>query len=160
MDETESDSESDSKQYERQYRGRNERLQSVIDALAERDPAAIRDHGGKSAVADDLGVDRNRIYYVLDRWSHLVKWRRQQNADPLDPGAVKAAYGDDMAALATPVPDGAGSVTVSVDLQLDDAFRAIKMLPSDLGLNLYAQILSRADELPDDIERILQSDSD
>lgn len=126
-----------------QYEQRNEHLRNVIDVLAQYDTAELDEFGMKAQIAREHGVEQHRIHYVLSNYAEAVQWRRRANADPMDPEAVKAAYDDDtLREMATVASDGAGDVTVTVELSLDEVFRAIKLLPSDLGLNLYTQVLS------------------
>lgn len=135
---------------EQRYHGRNEQLQRVIDACAQR--RDLDQHGVKAEIADELGVDRSRVYYVLDRWRELVRWRRSQMANPLDTDAVKAAYDDEalaeMAASGEIAADGTSQVTVPIELSLDESFRAIKLLPGDLGMKVFAQLMQKAEDLP------------
>lgn len=168
MDETttNSDSFSDS-EYERleaQFQSRNEPLQHVIDVLAEYEESTIEAHGQKAEIAREHDIEQHRIHYVLNHWADLVAYRRHANRDPLDPEAVKAAYDDPtMQAMAgqqgVPVADGAGDLRVNVELTLDEVFRAIKLLPGDLGLKVYSQALS-ADIPRGQIRRILERDSE
>lgn len=134
--------------HEQTYRERNDAIQHTIDVLAQYDPAEIDEYGTKAEIAREHGVAQHRIHYVLNRWDELVTHRRRMNADPLDSDAVKAAYDDDtLAAMAgqEPVADGAGDIEVDIRMTLDEVFRAIKLLPGDLGLNVYVQTLSELD---------------
>lgn len=146
---------------EEQYQDRNEAIRHVIDVLASYDSARFDNHGFKSEVAREHDLERHRIYYVLKHWDHLVSYRRVANTDPLDPDAVKAAYEDDtlgeMAAQRA-VADGAGDITIDVEFTLDEVFRAIKLLPGDLGLKVYAQTLG-SDLDRGEVRRILESGS-
>lgn len=144
------------KKYEEQYEQRKESLRVTIDACAER--SDLDQHGVKAEIARDIGVKQSKVHYVLDEWEHLVKWRRNMMADPLDTEAVKAAYDDDtMKAMAdgSVMADGTGSVTVDIEFSLDEAYRAMKLLPGDLGYEVYLQLLES--DLPRaQIRRILQ----
>lgn len=143
--------EDDIETYEAEYEDRNERLQYVIDVLAQYDQAYIDAQGSKAEIADEHDLDQNRMYYVLENWDHLVNWRRRAMANPVDPEAVQKAYDDpELAAMASQeaVADGMGDIKVNVTLSVDQAFRAIKLLPGDLGLHVFGQVLEQADELP------------
>lgn len=143
--------EQDIDEYEQQYDARKASLQQVIDILAQHDKGEIEAFGGKAHIAEENDIETHRIQYVLDRWDHLVKWRRHQLADPLDPDAVKAAYDDEtMKAMAGEglVADGMGEVTVNVTYSLDEAFRVVKLLPGDLGITTFGQIMEQAGEIP------------
>lgn len=133
---------------EGQYENRNESLRAAIDALAQHSRAELDQHGAKARAAREAGVEDHKIHYVLDRWDHLVEWRRNANADPLDPGAVSQAYDDDfmagMASEGARVADGAGDVRVPIELTLGEAFRAMKLLPGDLGMTVFAQVLEKS----------------
>lgn len=135
-------------EYEEQYDNRKGSLQHVIDVLAQHDRADVEAHGGKARIARENDVESHRIQYVLDRWDHLVDWRRHQFADPLDPNAVKAAYDDEtMQQMAQVAADGMGGIQVDVTFSLDQAFRVVKLLPGDLGIHAFTQILQQADEI-------------
>jgi hypothetical protein len=128
---------------QRQYSERNELLQQVIDVLAGYDPSEINKFGMKSQIARDHDIERHRIHYVMSNYTAAVQWRRRANADPTDNQAVKAAYTDDtLRDMASVASDGAGDIRVSVELSLDEVFRAIKLLPGDLGLKVYTQVLA------------------
>lgn len=145
---------------EAEYEKRNEPLQHVIDVLAQYEKSEIEEHGMKAEIAREHDIEQHRIHYVLNRWSELVAYRRHANRDPLDPEAVKAAYEDDtmqaMAGQSEAVADGASAIRVDVELTLDEVFRAIKLLPGDLGLKVYSQALS-ADIPRSEIRAILES---
>jgi hypothetical protein len=129
---------------EAQFQNRNEAIRHVIDVLAQYDESELDEHGKKSEVAREHGIEQHRIYYVLNHWEELVSYRRFANSDPLDPNAVKAAYDDDVLgemAASEPVADGAGDIQIDITLTLDEVFRAIKLLPGDLGLKVYGQTL-------------------
>lgn len=128
------------------YENRNETIRHAIDALAAYDPGVIQSHGMKTEIARTNDLEPHRIYYVLDRWQDLVEYRRHAATDPLDSEAVTASYDDEtMQALSqrTPVADGAGDIRIDITLTLDEVFRAIKLLPGDLGLKVYSQTLSQ-----------------
>lgn len=146
---------------EAEYQSRNESIRHTIDVLAQYDTAELDEHGKKSEIAREHDIETHRIYYVLNHWKDLVGYRRHANTDPLDPEAVKAAYDDDtMQALAgqQPVADGAGNINIQITLTLDEVFRAIKLLPGDLGLKVYSQALS-ADIPRSEIRAILEADN-
>lgn len=152
--------ESEYERLEAQYQSRKATLQHVIDVLASYEDSTLESHGTKAEVAREHDIEQHRIHYVLNHWADLVRYRRHANRDPLDPESVKAAYEDDtMRAMAeagrAPVADGAGDLRVDVELTLDEVFRAIKLLPGDLGLKVYSQALS-ADIPRDQIRRILE----
>lgn len=155
-------SDSEYEQLEAQYEKRNEQLQYVIDIVAGYTTDELSEHGMKTQIAEEHGVEQHRIYYVLNHWNDLVKLRRHGNRDPLDPEAVKAAYDDEtmkaMASQGQPVADGAGDIMVNVELSLDEVFRAIKLLPGDLGLKVYSQALS-ADIPRSDVRALLERDN-
>lgn len=182
------------------YESRNERLQQVIDALAEHEEAEYDVHGFKSELAEENDFDKQRIYYVLENWNDLVKWRRHANRNPLDPHISEKAYDDpEMQSMATgkeveywecpscnkefdtskklaghmggsgcvkpddwslesakrttntgkmPVADGAGGISIEVELQLDEIFRCMKLLPSDLGMRFFSQTLESSADIP------------
>lgn len=124
------------------YENRNEAIQHTIDVLAGYDQETIEQFGMKTQIAEEHGLEAHRIHYVLNRYENVLQWRRRANLDPTDPEAVKAAYDDDTLREMAAVTDGAGDVTVQVELSLDEVFRAIKLLPGDLGLKVYTQVLS------------------
>lgn len=132
------------------YEQRNESMRAIIDALAERDD--LDAWGVKAEVAQEIGVDEHRVYYVLDEWEELVQWRRASNRDPLDTDAVKEAYDDDtmraMAESGEMVADGMGNIRVDVEFTLDEAFRAMKLLPSDLGMKVFREVIEDTDKVP------------
>lgn len=138
-------SDSDLEDREAEYQKRNEPLQHVIDILAEYEESEIEEHGTKAQIARENDIEQHRIHYVLNRWNDLVRYRRFANRDPLDPAAVKAGYEDEtmraMAGQSEAVADGASAIRVDVELTLDEVFRAIKLLPGDLGLKVYGQTL-------------------
>lgn len=144
-----------------QYEHRNEGLRTAIDALAARDPAYLEQYGAIAEVARENDLEAHRVRYAYQNWPDLVKHRRAANLDPLDPKAVKAGYDDEhLQQMAldgrVAVADGMGEVTVDVELGLDEAFRAIKLLPGDLGGTFFAQIIEQAPNLPrDDLRRVL-----
>lgn len=131
---------------EEEYQNRNDALRHTIDVLASYGQSEIDEFGKKTEIAEEHDVDTQRIHYVLNNYQHLVNYRRNANRDPLNPDAVKEAYQDEtlkaMAGEATAVTDGAGEISVEVELSLDEVFRAIKLLPGDLGLKVYSQVLS------------------
>lgn len=137
---------------EAQYLGRKEPLRQAIDAVAQRDPAEMEERGTIVEVAEEAGVEDHQVRYVMDRWEHLVDWRRANIANPIDPEVVRHAYDDEflgeMAAAAEPVADGMGEITVTLDVPLDKAFRMIKLLPGDLGIDIFGQLLEQSGELP------------
>ena len=149
----------DTPNYELQFESRNERLREVIDTLAQYEQAELAKYGKKKEIADEHDLERGRITYVLDRWDALVEHRRRANTDPLDPDAVRAAYDDDTLremSGKTPMTDGAGDITVDIELGLDQVFRSIKLLPGDLGLTFYAQTLTY--DLPrEEVRRLLDA---
>lgn len=125
---------------EAEYENRNGALQTTIDALAEYEREEIEEFGAKAEIAREHGVEQHQIHYVLNHWRHLVRHRRSLMRDPVEPEAVKAAYEDEtMKQLAE--SDG-GETVVSIELTLDEAFRAMKLLPGDMGLNVYRQLLT------------------
>lgn len=144
---------------EEQYESRSESIQYAIDVLSQYEQSELDEYGAKAEIAREHDVDQHRIHYVLRHYQELVDWRRNANRDPLDPDAVKQAYDDEtMQALAEnkPVPDGAGGVTVEIELGLDEVFRAVKLLPGDLGLKVYVQTL-QAEGIPrSELRRILE----
>lgn len=165
---SEMDSDND---YEAQYEARNEHLRNVIDILAGYDATELVQYGAKTQIADAHDIEDHRVHYVLNHWDGLVKWRRAANLDPLSPDVVESAYDDPvMTALAGGtvdeddkpdedtqlVADGASSVTVNLEFNLAEVFRAVKLLPSDLGLKMYAQTLE-ADLPRAEIQQILQA---
>jgi len=125
---------------EAEYEKRNNPIQQTIDALAQYERGEIEEHGKKAEIAREHGVEQHRIHYVLNHWEELVKHRRAMMRDPVEPEAVKASYEDEtMQQLAA--SDG-GKTMVSIELTLDEAFRAMKLLPGDMGLNVYRQLLT------------------
>lgn len=142
------------------YQDRNDALRRVIDVLASFEREELSEFGAKSEIAREHDIERHRIDYVLNHWPELVEYRRQANRNPLDSDAMQSAYDDEtMQAMVSqePVADGAGSIRVNVEFTLDEVFRAIKLLPGDLGLKVYSQTLS-ADIPHDQIRAILESD--
>lgn len=132
-----------------EFENRPEQIRYTIDVLAQYDPTELNEFGKKAELIDEHDLDENRVYYVLDNWAHLVDWRRVANSDPLDPAAVTAAYADEaLADMATLEADGMGQITVQIGLRLDEAFRAIKLLPGDLGMKLFGQILEQSGDIP------------
>jgi len=125
---------------EAQYEKRNEPIQRTIDALAQYESSEIEQHGMKAEIARKHGLDADRIHYVLNRYDDLVRYRRSMMRSPVDPEAVKASYEDEtMRQLAA--SDG-GDAVVSIDFTLDEAFRVMKLLPGDMGLKVYRQLLT------------------
>lgn len=125
---------------EQQYENLNAPLQQTVDALAQYEPGQIEQHGMKTQISREHDVETHRIHYILNQYDNVVSYRRHHLRNPVEPDAVKAAYDDEtMQQLA--VSDG-GEVTVSIDFTLDEAFRAMKLLPGDMGLNVYRQLLS------------------
>lgn len=132
------------------YAKRNETIRAIIDECA-----AVEDldeWGVKSEIAREVGVGDSRVHYVINEWGDLIQWRRNANRDPLEPEAVKEAYEDEtlqaMAGQGEVVADGMGNVQVSVDFSLDEAFRAIKLLPGDLGMRVFTEVIEEADHIP------------
>jgi hypothetical protein len=135
------DDEAEVEQLESQYNNLKPVLQQTVDAVAQYEPHEIEQHGMKTQIAREHGVDDHRIHYVLNHYNNIVKFRRGRMRSPVEPNAVKAAYEDEtMQQLA--MSDG-GKATVSIDFTLDEAFRAMKLLPGDLGLDVYRQLLSQ-----------------
>lgn len=127
-----------------QYESRNERIQETIDVLAANPD--YDEYGRKAELAREYDLEDHRIGYVLDRYEHLVDWRRNADLDPLSPEAVKEAYDDEhLAAMVGDEPvavsDG-GQGTVTIEFQLDEAFRAMKLLPGDLGMKVFTQVIT------------------
>lgn len=136
---------------ETEFENRNESIRHTIDVLAQYDPGVLNTPGKKAEIIRSHDLDENRVYYVLDKWAHLVTWRRVANSDPLDSDAVRAAYEDEtMKQMAGITADGMGDITVTGTFHLDEAFRAIKLLPGDLGMKLFGQILEQSDDIPRD----------
>lgn len=140
----------DETDYAELYEDRSETIRAIVDECA-----AVEDldeWGVKSEIAREVGVGSSHVHYVINEWGELIDWRRASNRNPLDPEAVKQAYDDEamqaMAGQGEVVADGMGDVTVDVSFSLDEAFRAIKLLPGDLGMRVFTQILQDADELP------------
>lgn len=125
---------------EAEYLKRNGPLQTTIDALAEYEPKQIEEHGMKKQIARDYDVEYHRINYVLNHHPQLVRWRRARMRDPVEPDAVKAAYEDET--LQQLAASDGGQPVVSVEFTLDEAFRAMKLLPGDMGLAVYRQLLT------------------
>lgn len=136
--------------YAELYEKRNETIRAIIDECA-----AVEDldeWGIKSEIAREIGVNDSRVHYVINEWGDLIDWRRSAGRNPLEPEAVKQAYDDEtlqaMAGEGEVVADGMGDVQVEVGFTLDEAFRAIKLLPGDLGMRVFTEVLEEADELP------------
>jgi hypothetical protein len=125
---------------EAQFESRNNPIQQTIDALAQYEKSEIEEHGMKAQIAREHGLEEHRVHYVLSHYRNLVRHRRSLSRDPVDPDAVKAAY-DDETMKQMAASDG-GQTTVSIDFTLDEAFRAMKLLPGDMGLNVYRQLLT------------------
>jgi len=129
------------------YEERNERIQETIDVLA--NEQNLDEHGRKAEVAREYDIEDHRITYVLNNWEELVEWRRTANLNPLDSEAVEMAYDDDMMkemAEAVPTSDG-GHPTVTINLRLDEAFRVMKLLPADLGMKVFTQVIEDVQDL-------------
>lgn len=135
-----------------EYAQRNERIQNVIDVLAEE--YDYDDFGRKSEIARDHDIDKGRIYYVLKKWEHLVEWRHSANLNPIDSEAGQAAMEDEELEAVT---DGMGTYNVTFQLPLNKAFRAIRLLPADLGGMLFSQILE-ADVPTSELQRQLEDE--
>lgn len=139
--------------YSRLYESRKGSIQEIIDALAQTDN--LDDHGVKSEIAHELGVDPQRVYYVVDKWKDLVAWRRHAGANPLDKKAVQEAYEDEtlkaMAGNEEIVADGYGEAKIDVALTLDQIFRCVKILPGDLGMEFFSQMIQKGDEIPKEV---------
>lgn len=116
----------------RAYEHRNERLQRTIDVLADHPLAGVAAHGAKTQIAERHDLDTQRIHYVLKKWPELVEHRRAANSSPRTNGPAPTE---------SPMPDGAGEIEVSVDLSVEEAFRAIRLLPDGLGASIYAQVV-------------------
>jgi hypothetical protein len=115
------------------YENRNERIQRTIDILAEN-----RDYdefGRKAELARQYDLDKHRIHYVVKKYEDVIDWRRSANISMIDREAVEPAEQLDMAS------DG-GERVVQVDFTLDEAFRAMRLLPTDLGGIVFKQIVS------------------
>lgn len=152
---------SDPEKMATQFEARNEQLRHVIDVLASYEPSKFEEHGGKAEVTKKHDLEQHRVHYVLSNWNDLVRHRRSQNRSPVEPDAVKEAYEDDtlqrMAEDNEAITDGMGQVTVEVEFPLDEAFRAIKLLPGDLGVRMFAQVLEQSSELPrSDLSHLLE----
>lgn len=135
----------------RQYEARNARIKETIDVLAsEKKPD---DYGRVPEIAREHDLEEHRIRYVLDKWEDLVKWRRAANANPLEAEAVKQAYEDDDMAemvgdeMELASSDG-GQATVTIELTLSETYRVMKLLPGDLGMKVFHQVLEDVQELP------------
>lgn len=136
------------------YEQRNRNLQRTIDAIAELPEGEIEEHGRKSELAEERGLETHRIQYVLDKWPELVKWRRHQMTGPVSVNAAEAVDDERLKQLA----DGAGDFTVTIDLSLVNVYRAMNALPSDLSTEVYVQTLQQADQFPrDEIRRVIES---
>ena len=143
-----------------QYENRNDSLRHAIDVISRYSDSDLEQWGKKSEIAEEYDIERHQIDYVLNHWSELVEWRRHCNRSPLDPEAVKAAYEDEtLQAMADnqPAADGAGNISVNVEFTLDEAFRAVKLLPGDLGLRVYTQVLS-SDFNREEVRAMLERD--
>lgn len=146
------------REYAEEYEQRNGKLQETIDVLAQYTWKELEEHGAKSRIAEEHDVSSHRIHYVLDRWPHLVKHRRFADADPLDPEAVKEGYDDPVLQQMSgrAVADGAGDLTIPIEMPLDQIFRAVKLLPADMGMDIFSQVLEKADTLPrEELMRIM-----
>lgn len=130
---------------EAQYETRSGKIQMIIDTAASMNPGELEQKGAARKVADESETSYNSAYYVLSELDHLIQFRRQMSASPLDTEAVKAAYDDgfmkDLAGGEKIVSDGMGD-TVTIEVQYDEAFRMIKSLPSDLGGEVFKQVMS------------------
>lgn len=137
-----------------QYENRKETIQAIIDTCADRPD--MDEWGAKAEVAREVGVEDHRVQYVVNEWSGLIEWRRHANRSPVSGEAVKDAYDDDtMQALAEQgeaVADGMGNVRVNLTFTLDEAFRAMKLLPGDLGFKVFSQTIDDVStgDLPQD----------
>lgn len=140
--------------YEDTYQNRNERIRETIDALAEYSAAELDQQGTKAEVAREHGLNPDRVYYVADEWQDLVRWRRANSAPPLSPEAVEAGYEEGfMQDLAT---DGGDGAVVDIGFTFNEAFRAMKLLPSDLGFKVYVQLLESTESVPPSVIRELR----
>ena len=76
---------------------------------------------------------------------HLTHGCETPEGWTIDASAVIVGEGDpEMEAVA----DGMGDARVKVEFTLDEAFRAMKLLPGDLGMHVFYQVLEDAEELP------------
>jgi len=136
------------------YEHRNGNLQRTIDVLAQYSQSELREWGKQAEIAREHDLDEARVTYVLNEWQDLIRWRRHADANPLESEAVKEAYDDEtLRSMVQDQPvaaDGVGGVSVSFDLHIDEAFRAVKILPGDLGVKIFAQVLEDAQDLPHD----------
>lgn len=148
------------------YEQRNETLQAIIDKLAEHEQREYSEHGFKTDLADEIGVDSQQVHYVLDNWMELVRFRRAANRNPLDEGVAQDAYDDPILqkmaeGSQTAMADGAGGITSNYELSLDEVFRCIKLLPSDLGSKFFSQTIQNADEIPAEVlARLMEADNE
>lgn len=150
-----------SEKHEAKFQARNDAIQHTINVLAQYERAEIEEHGTKAEIAREHDLETWRIRYVRERWPDLVRWRRGNMRNPTDTDAVRDAYDDEtlaaMAEQAEPVADGMGDVTVNVEFPLDEAFRAIKLLPGDLGVTIFTQVLEQSSDLPrSDLRRLFE----
>lgn len=132
------------------YEQRNETIQALIDECAAVED--LEEYGVKAEIAREVGVGDSRVHYVINNWMDLIEWRRAGNRDPLDGEAVKQAYEDEtlqeMAQSGEAVADGMGDMQVPVHFSLDEAYRAMRLLPGDLGMKVFTQILENAEGMP------------
>lgn len=141
------------------YEARSPLIQHVIELLATTD-----DDTTQREIADRAGCTATHVSYVSRNYDDLIDWYRTANLDPLEPEAVEQAYDDeDLADMAADdldvVADGAGNLTFSIDMTGQQAFRAMKLLPGDLGMTIFQQVLSEADEIDEDVIAALYAES-
>jgi len=134
------------------YQERNARIQNVIDVLAEE--YDYDEFGRKAEIAREHGIDAGRIDYVVRKWEELIEWRHSANLSPMDSEAAQAAIEE---ADLEPVADGMGTYNVTFELPLNKAFRAIRLLPADLGGVLFSQVLG-ADAPTSELQRQLEEE--
>lgn len=131
-----------------QFEARSPTIQHIIKLAAE-EPDLER-WGVISEIADEADCTNSHVSHTIEKYDHLVDWYRTANLDPLEPGAVEEAYEDEtMAEMAEaqPVADGAGGIQFDITMSGQQAFRAMKLLPGDLGMTIFQQILTEADDL-------------
>jgi hypothetical protein len=135
------------------FEARNQKLRHTIDTLAAYEAAELEEYGKKAEIAREHDLADHRVEYVMREWPDLVTHRRQSNRNPLDPDAVKAAYSDEVLQQMA-VTDG-GSRSISIDVSLDETFRMIQLLPNDLAVQVYSQLL-QTDLDPAEIRQALK----
>ena len=133
-----------------EYEKRTEKQKAIIDYKAE-NPDASWKEAAKHANASGSYASS----YVAGEYEHLIQHRRAMMGHPVESEAVSAAISEeDDAAMRErakedmedqdplqAIADGSGDgELVSIDLQLKEVFRCIRLLPNDLAAQFFMQV--------------------